>query len=102
MLIPGPTTNSMSWENYMRLETIYTWMDGLASDFPEKCKVYNIGRSVEDREIKLIKVGTHNRNYKRASPKPSVFIEGGLHAREWISPATVTFITKELGIFDFY
>ena len=28
--------------------------------------------------------------------KPMVFIEGGIHAREWISPATVTFIIHEL------
>ena len=30
------------------------------------------------------------------SPKPAIFIEGGIHAREWISPATVTFIIREL------
>ena len=32
------------------------------------------------------------------SPKPAIFIEGGIHAREWISPATVTFIIRELVI----
>lgn len=28
--------------------------------------------------------------------KPGIFIEGGIHAREWISPAVVTFIIKSL------
>ena len=28
--------------------------------------------------------------------KPAIFLEGGIHAREWISPATVTFIIREL------
>ena len=28
--------------------------------------------------------------------KPVIFIEGGIHAREWISPATVTFFIREL------
>lgn len=28
--------------------------------------------------------------------KRAVFIEGGIHAREWISPATVTYIINEI------
>ena len=28
--------------------------------------------------------------------KPVIFIEGGIHAREWISPATATFFIREL------
>ena len=28
--------------------------------------------------------------------KPTIFIEGGIHAREWISPATVTLFIHEL------
>ena len=27
--------------------------------------------------------------------KPAIFIDGGIHAREWISPATVTYLIKE-------
>ena len=28
--------------------------------------------------------------------KPAVWIDGGIHAREWIAPATATWIIKEL------
>jgi carboxypeptidase A4 len=28
--------------------------------------------------------------------KPAVWIDGGIHAREWISPATTTWMLKEL------
>ena len=28
--------------------------------------------------------------------KPAIWIDGGIHAREWISPATVTYIIRRL------
>ena len=28
--------------------------------------------------------------------KPAIWIDGGIHAREWISPATVTYMIKKL------
>ena len=28
--------------------------------------------------------------------KPAMWIDGGIHAREWITPATVTFFVKQL------
>ena len=28
--------------------------------------------------------------------KPAVWIDGGIHAREWVSPATTTWMLKEL------
>jgi len=53
----------------------------------------------------LLKIGT-----KKYSDKPAIFIEAGIHAREWISPATATYIMrqlveksrKNLDLLDFY
>lgn len=33
---------------------------------------------------------------KKRSNKPGIFIEGGVHGREWISPAVATWLLKEL------
>ncbi|CAB4066845.1 Carboxypeptidase B,Carboxypeptidase O [Lepeophtheirus salmonis] len=73
-----------------------------------KNDVTSIGKSYEGRDLLVFKIGTPQPNYK-----PAIFIEGGIHAREWISPAATTYIIKEfvnnyeknkeiLDVFDFY
>ena len=52
-----------------------------------------IGNSYEGRELFLIKIGNSTSPGLR---KPAVWIDGGIHAREWISPATVAYIMSEL------
>lgn len=79
----------MSWDSYYRLEDIHAWMDSLGAAYPQIVSVISAGRSYEGRDIKGLKI-----SFK--SGRRSVFIEGGIHAREWISPATVTYIINEL------
>ncbi|XP_011704931.1 PREDICTED: zinc carboxypeptidase-like, partial [Wasmannia auropunctata] len=47
------------------------------------------GKTYEGRPIKGVKVSFKPNN-------PGIFIEGGIHAREWISPATVMYILHQL------
>jgi hypothetical protein len=32
---------------------------------------------------------------KSSTPKPAIYLEGGIHAREWIAHATVTYMVSE-------
>jgi len=66
-------------------------MRGLASERPDLVEVLDIGRSVEGRKLLVAKVG-----FAADYQKPAVFVEGGIHAREWISPATVTYLIRSL------
>ncbi|OXA50734.1 Carboxypeptidase B [Folsomia candida] len=50
----------------------------------------NIGSSSEGKEIGLVKISSGGGN------KPAIWIDGGMHAREWISPATATYIMSKL------
>lgn len=50
-----------------------------------------MGVTEEGRKIVSVHIGA-----KSNTLKPAVFIEGGIHAREWISPATVTYFIHEL------
>ncbi|XP_055597876.1 zinc carboxypeptidase A 1-like [Uranotaenia lowii] len=77
-----------NWTEYHELDEIHAWLDTLAAEHKE-VETIEGGRSYENRLIKGVKV-----SYK--SGNPGIFIEGGIHAREWISPATVTYILNQL------
>lgn len=77
-----------NWKQYHTLDEIYEWMDSLQEKYPDKVKVIEMGKTYENRVIKGVKL-SYGPN------KPGIFIEGGIHAREWISPATVTYLLNE-------
>uniref|UniRef100_A0A182FJ97 Peptidase M14 domain-containing protein n=2 Tax=Anopheles albimanus TaxID=7167 RepID=A0A182FJ97_ANOAL len=80
----------MTWTAYHRLEDIYDWMDYLAKTYPDICSTKSIGKSVQGRELKVLRISN-------GSPTNSaIWMDGGIHAREWISPATVTYIAGNL------
>lgn len=79
----------MDWDHYFHLETIHAWLDDLAVKYKGIVTVLDIGRSYEGHTLKGIKL-SHKPN------NTAVFIEGGIHAREWISPATTTFLLNQL------
>ncbi|NP_001036933.1 carboxypeptidase B-like isoform X2 [Bombyx mandarina] len=75
----------MTWKQYHRLEDIYGFMDYLAKTYPSIISVKSIGKSFEGRDLKILRISNGKSDNK------AVFIDGGIHAREWISPATVTY-----------
>ncbi|KAJ9591302.1 hypothetical protein L9F63_002152, partial [Diploptera punctata] len=77
------------WTSYHTLNEIYDWLDTLVAKYPGVVTSITGGRSYEGREIKGVKVSLRAGN-------PGVFIESGIHAREWITPAAVTYILNKL------
>lgn len=67
-------------------------------------RVEKIGKSIEGRPIRMIVI-----QKDQCSPKQSIMIEAGIHAREWLTNTTVLYIIqyvlKHQGILkymDFY
>ncbi|XP_040571245.1 carboxypeptidase B [Lepeophtheirus salmonis] len=100
--------SSMNWENYQNIDVIHDFLYETARKNPSIATIFSIGKSYEGRDLLVFKIGTPQPNYK-----PAIFIEGGIHAREWISPAATTYIINEfvnnyeknkeiLDVFDFY
>ncbi|XP_055710873.1 carboxypeptidase B-like isoform X2 [Phlebotomus papatasi] len=80
----------MTWSAYHRLSDIHGYLEYLANTYPEICSVQSIGNSIEGRPLLVLRISNGNAKNK------AVWIDGGIHAREWISPATVTYIIDQL------
>ena len=79
---------SFNFRSYHRFKVISDFIDCIGQTYPDLAKVIEIGKSYEGRPIKVIKLSKPGSKAGR----PSIFIEGGIHAREWISPASVLYI----------
>ncbi|XP_053673863.1 zinc carboxypeptidase A 1-like [Anopheles nili] len=82
-------SEAFDWEEYQTLEAIYEWIDGLALQYPSELTVQSIGQSYEGRDMKLVKLSYQSGN-------PGIFLEANIHAREWITSATATWLLNEL------
>nr|USU81837.1 M14 metal carboxypeptidase 6 [Antheraea pernyi] len=80
----------MDWKKYHRLNVVYAFLDDLERDYPAICTVSVIGKSVEGRNIKMLKISNSDARNK------AVWLDGCIHPREWISTAVVTYIADHI------
>ncbi|XP_047432096.1 carboxypeptidase B2 [Mugil cephalus] len=77
-----PRSGSTFYERYHSLEDIYDWINRTTHDNPSMLKVILVGSSYEKRPLYALKLSISNRPNKKA-----IWIDCGIHAREWIAPA---------------
>lgn len=83
------TRGTFGWEKYYDLNSIYSWLNQMLEQYPNSLTNYNFGTSYENRTIRAVKLSMKKGN-------PTIFIESNIHAREWASVATSTYILNEL------
>lgn len=88
----APNANHpMTWTAYHSTDDINAYLDYLQATYPDLVSLESIGKSYEGADMRVVKIckgGCGN--------KPAIWVDGGIHAREWISPATVTFMIHQL------
>nr|ABV44738.1 carboxypeptidase A-like protein [Phlebotomus papatasi] len=82
-------SDEFDFDKYHTLEELHNWLHSLEKNYPDVVKVVSAGKSFEGRDLLGVEL-SHGEN------KPGVFVESGIHAREWITPATTVFLVNEL------
>ncbi|KAH8418001.1 hypothetical protein KR222_010202 [Zaprionus bogoriensis] len=82
--------DQFDWRRYFRLENIYAWLEKLAEDQPGVVTLLDMGTSTQGLPIKGVRLAFGAENLT------TVFVESGIHAREWIAPATATYFIDQL------
>jgi len=88
----GSKSGILSWKEYQPLRDHYHYHRFLLKYYPQRVKVTKIGNSHEGRHLNVFKICFR----RKCGYRPIIFIDAAIHAREWISPAAVSFLIKEL------
>uniref|UniRef100_A0A3P8TZB2 Carboxypeptidase A6 n=1 Tax=Amphiprion percula TaxID=161767 RepID=A0A3P8TZB2_AMPPE len=79
------------YEVYHSLEEIQSWMFEMNQTHPDLVDMFSVGKSYEGRPLYVLQVG---------EKKKAVWIDCGVHAREWIGPAFCQWFVKEVVLFN--
>ncbi|KAH8270236.1 hypothetical protein KR018_006102 [Drosophila ironensis] len=87
-----PYNGTLSTERYYSHGEINQFIEDLAKENPSRVYVKTVGKSYEGRLMKTVTItnGDKRRN------KNVILVDGGIHAREWISPAAVVYLIGQL------
>ncbi|XP_026495200.2 uncharacterized protein LOC113400047 [Vanessa tameamea] len=101
----------MTWRRYHRYADILRYLEYLQHSYSDIVELVPLGLSSEGLPLVAVKVSipknesqtrdVNNRPQKkkwklRSHMKPAIWLDGGAHAREWISPAVATWMLHNL------
>lgn len=78
---------------YHTVNEIHDELFRLRKEYPDLVKLVNLGKSYEKQDMLGIEI---KQNTPDARERGLVFIMCGIHAREWISPATCMYILRQI------
>merc|ERR1712002_1206360 len=80
---------AMDWDDYHDHDTLNEFIAALA-DANDFASIVNIGQSYEGRDMNVLAIE------KAGAGAPNIWLEAGIHAREWIAPAVATYLVRQL------
>ncbi|XP_045612099.2 carboxypeptidase B isoform X1 [Procambarus clarkii] len=82
----------MDWNTYHNMDDIEGFIGWVNATQGNLVRVLPAATTAEGRRVLVVKLTDPN----SPGPKKKIWIEGGIHAREWISPAVSTYILNLL------
>ncbi|XP_038575872.1 carboxypeptidase O-like [Micropterus salmoides] len=86
---------SYDYTKYHPMDEIYRWMEDVERGNPELVSSAVYGHTFEGKNITLLKLGLEN---PEGREKKVIWVDCGIHAREWIAPAFCQWFVKEIVI----
>ncbi|KAL1431754.1 hypothetical protein MTO96_013861 [Rhipicephalus appendiculatus] len=83
--------SSFRIDMYHTLDEIYGFLDSSAQKFPNIVSRVTIGKTEEGAAIRGVKISSGGN-----SSRPAIWIDSGIHAREWISTASALYIIDHM------
>ncbi|CAJ1415126.1 unnamed protein product, partial [Effrenium voratum] len=83
------------FQDYRPLADILVFLRHLAAAHPRFARLTEIGRSWQGRPLHALEITDYSDGTDPAD-KPCIFLEGGIHAREWIATSSVLYIGNSL------
>ncbi|KZC05553.1 Carboxypeptidase B [Dufourea novaeangliae] len=83
-------SGKLSFTYYPNNDEVNQYLDYVVRSNGNIASLINIGASYEKRQMRVLKLSTGGNN------KPAIFIDAGIHAREWIAPITSLYIVDQL------
>jgi murein tripeptide amidase MpaA len=80
------------FEAYRTLDEIEARLAELAAQYPALARLETLGSSLEGRPIRVLRVSGPGATAQRGA----FVVNGGQHAREWVTPMTVMYIAERL------
>uniref|UniRef100_UPI00398EEE1D carboxypeptidase O n=1 Tax=Pristiophorus japonicus TaxID=55135 RepID=UPI00398EEE1D len=80
-----------SYTKYHPMEEIYYWMEQMKESYKELVTQHLLGITYQKRPMYYLKISR-----KSDKPKKIIWMDCGIHAREWIAPAFCQWFVKEV------
>ena len=90
MLRDSSLSRGLSFTYYPNYNEVNEYLNSLTKTHGDVASLINIGASTEGRQMRVLKLSTGGKN------KPAIFIDAGIHAREWIAPITSLYIVDQM------
>ncbi|XP_065783756.1 carboxypeptidase O [Muntiacus reevesi] len=88
---PWRILETYSYNRYHPMEEIYQWMSEIREKYTEVVTQHFLGMTYESRPMYYLKISQPSNN-----PKKIIWMDCGIHAREWIAPAFCQWFVKEI------
>jgi murein tripeptide amidase MpaA len=93
----GAGAHDDAWfTNYKQFSEIITYFNAIAAAHPDIASLSDVGDSLQGNDVYALTLTGPDAPGNLAADRPVVLWNGGQHAREWLSPMTVSYIASKL------